>query len=335
MKLQICDPVITSHHFYALPLSIIGSDPKLKPWLYSEFIQIYTCRNREDEKVDIRLYNKDNEMLKYEPLHDAIIAPKRLVYGEQVVDVYKTLLDSEQYIYDFVDKYYIKSFGFNGHFIHDLLLYGYDDDEQAFWCYAYKGSKLSHFMIPYREYIAAYNSEYMQTRHHITVLYRKKDSEYHVSIPRIGVCLEDYLNGVNTYDRESLHKVSLYKPKFGLKVYDELKYVLDYACEYRIDINVPDIYCLYDHKKFMADRVRYLNETQHIICSPELHEKFDRIVNSGKILMMFAIKLNQTGLQKPEDREAFIRRIDILKDVEEEAYTKYYEYNRLAFESVL
>jgi len=50
MKLKICDPAITSHHFYALPLSIIGSDPKLKPWLYSEFIQIYTCRNREDEK---------------------------------------------------------------------------------------------------------------------------------------------------------------------------------------------------------------------------------------------------------------------------------------------
>ena len=103
-------------------------------------------------------------MFKYEPLHEAIIAPKRFVYGESVIDVYKALLDSEQYIYDFVDKYYIKSFGFNRHFIHDLLLYGYDDEKQEFWCYAYNGRKLSHFMIPYREYIAAYNSEYMQTR---------------------------------------------------------------------------------------------------------------------------------------------------------------------------
>lgn len=77
-------------------------------------------------------------MFKYEPLHDAFIAPKWLVYGDQVVDVYKALLDSSNiYIYDFVDKYYIKSFGFNGHFIHDLQLYGYDDAEQAFWTYAY------------------------------------------------------------------------------------------------------------------------------------------------------------------------------------------------------
>ncbi len=335
MKLQICDPVITSHHFYALPLSIIGSDPKLKPWLYSEFIQIYTCRNREDEKADIRLYNKDNEMFKYEPLHDAIIAPKRLVYGEQVIDVYKALLDSEQYIYDFVDKYYIKSFGFTGHFIHDLLLYGYDDEKQAFWAYAYNGSKLSHFMIPYREYIEAYNSEYMQTRHHITVLYRKKDNEYHVSIMRMGDLFKDYLNGVNTYARESLHKVLLYKPKFGLKVYDELNYMLEYACEYRIGINIPDIYCLYDHKKFMADRVRYLNDAKHLMCSSELQEKFNKIENSGRILMMLALKLNKTEFQKQEDQSAFIKHINILKDMEEETYTKYYEYNRLAFESTL
>lgn len=115
MKLPLSVPTITSHHFYALPLAIIGSDPKLKPWQYSEFIQIYTRRNREDEKVEIRLYNKDEEMFKYEPLYDAIITPKRLVYGDQVIDVYKALLNSDQYIYDFVDKYYVKSFGFNIH----------------------------------------------------------------------------------------------------------------------------------------------------------------------------------------------------------------------------
>lgn len=98
----------------------------------------------------------------------------------------------------------------------------------------------------------------------------------------------------NTYDRESLHKVLLYMPKFGIKVYDELKYMLEYACEYRIGINVPDIYCLYDYKKFMADRVRYLNETKHIMCSPELQEKFDWIERFGRILSLLVLKLNQT-----------------------------------------
>ena len=334
MKLQICDPVITSHHFYALPLSIIGSDPKLKPWLYSEFIQIFTCRNREDEKVDIRLYNKDNEMFKYEPLHDAFIAPKRLVYGEQVIDVYKVLLDSEPYIYDFVDKYYIKSFGFSGHFIHDLLLYGYDDEEQAFFAYAYNGSKLSHFKIPYREYIEAYNSNYMQTRHHITVLYRKKNDEYHINIKKIGMYMMDYLNGINAFNRESLHKVNLYKSKFGLGIYDELKYILEYDLDHHLNINIPDIYCLYDHKRFMCERVESLQKASQLGCSPELVEKFYKIKQSGSILAMLSVKLNQTGLHNAEDMKAFIKRIDILREMEEETYTKYYEYNRSIFENV-
>lgn len=334
MKLQICDPVITSHHFYALPLSIIGSDPKLKPWLYSEFIQIYTCRNREDEKTDIRLYNKDNEMFKYEPLHDAFIAPKRLVYGEQVIDVYKALLDSEQYIYDFVDKYYIKSFGFNDHFIHDLLIYGYDDNDQIFLGSAYNGSKLKQFSIPYHEYIEAYNSEYLQTRHHITVLYRKKEGEYHINIKKIGMYMMDYLNGINTFNRESLHKVNLYKPKFGLGIYDELKYILEYDLENHLNINIPDIYCLYDHKKFMCERIESLQKICQLDCSLELMEKFNKIKQSGCILAMLSVKLNQTGLRNDEDLKAFIKRIDILREIEEETYTKYYEYNRSIFENV-
>ena len=240
------------------------------------------------------MYNKDNEMFKYEPLHDAFIAPKRLVYGEQIIDVYKALLDSEQYIYDFVDKYYIKLFGFKNHFIHDLLIYGYDDNEQIFWVLAYNGSKLKKFSVPYSEYIEVYNSEYMQTRHHITMLYRKKDGEYHIK--KIGVYFMDYLHSINTFNRESLHKVNLYKSKFGLDIYDELKYILEYDLENHLKINIPDLYCLYDHKRFMCERVGSLQKISQLDCLPELAEKFNKIKQSGSILAMLAIKLNQTGL---------------------------------------
>lgn len=57
---------------------------------------MYTCCIQE-EKVDVRLYNKDNEVFKHEPLHEAVITPKRLVYGEQIVDVCRSLMNSEQY----------------------------------------------------------------------------------------------------------------------------------------------------------------------------------------------------------------------------------------------
>lgn len=46
MKLDIGVPVITSHHYYALPLAIICGEARLKPWVYSEFVQWYTYRDR-------------------------------------------------------------------------------------------------------------------------------------------------------------------------------------------------------------------------------------------------------------------------------------------------
>lgn len=334
VKITISVPTITSHHFYALPLAIIGSEDKFKPWIYSEFIQMYTFRVREEEKVDVRLYNKDNEMFKYEPLHEAIIAPKRLVYGEQIIDVYKAMLNSEQYIYDFVDKYYIKSYGFEENYIHDLLIYGYDDDRQMFYAYAYNGNKLRKFDIPYNEYIAAYNSEYMQSRLHITTLYRKKDEEFHVNINKIGTYLRDYLNGVNTYNRESLQKVELYKPQFGLNMYDELKYMIDYAREKMIKVDMPNIYCVYDHKRLMRERIIYLDEHTDLKCSDDLKDKFQSLEQSGNIFALLSMKLNVKKMNSMNDYNHLMKRIDILKETEEEAYNKYYEYNRSVFENV-
>lgn len=51
MKLAIGTPVITSHHYYALPLAIICGDDALKRWVYSEFVQWYTYRDREDGRM--------------------------------------------------------------------------------------------------------------------------------------------------------------------------------------------------------------------------------------------------------------------------------------------
>lgn len=142
----------------------------------------------------------------------------------------------------------------------------------------------------------------------------------------------DYVGSVNSYDRESLHRVFLYKPEFGLKIYDELKYMLEYVCSYRLDIDIPN--CLYGHKRFMKSRVGYLNETAQLSCPPDLQKKFERIEKSAGILAMLAMKMNQTGLQGEDDRRAFIKRVDSLKAIEEEAYTSYYERNCSVFENV-
>lgn len=331
MKLPISMPAITSHHFYALPLAIIGSSQATVNWIYSEFVQLFTSRNKEDNESIIHLYNYKDDMFKYEPLDDSRILPKRLIYGESIIDTYKRILDCGQYIYDFVDKYYIKSFQKEKNYIHDLLLYGYDDDKKIFNVFAFQTRKLIEFEIPYDEYIAAYNSEYMASRFHLTILYRLKDKEYGIDIKKIGYYLLDYMEGINTYNRESLHDVVLYKPRFGIEIYDEIKDILKLQHELKMEVRLPDIYCLYDHKRFMVERAKYLNEHSTIKCSDEMLEEFKAVEQEAQYIVMLSIKVNKKSFNGKTDIKDLLSHIDILKEKEKTIYTKYYENNKEVF----
>ncbi len=95
--------------------------------------------------------------------------------GGEIISLLKTLLNNGFYIYDFVDHYYLKIFGYTGHYIHDLLVFGYDDEQGVLHVYGYFMGKLQQFLIPYSDYQNAYESEYHKGREHLTVLYTKKE----------------------------------------------------------------------------------------------------------------------------------------------------------------
>ncbi len=332
MKLDIAAPVITSHHYYALPLAVICSEVGLRQWIYSEFVQWHTYRDREDERTRVSLYMDRNERYVYGPLHETVVMPKQLVGGKDVASVFKGLLDDGQYIYDFVDHYYIRSLKRDRHAMHDVLIYGYDDSLQVFRVYAYNGTKLAEVDVPYAEYGEAYDSDYQRGQVHCTVLYRKKDAEFHPDIRRIGGHLLDYLDGLNTYDREAPLLVDLYKPRFGLDVYDELKYNLQYMRDMNLPLDIPEMYCLYEHKRFMHERAVYLDGHTDVRCPDGLKDRFAEIEDVGRIIAMLALKLNRKGLSSEKDFDSLMHRFEAIKELEKAAFSEYYEHNRSVFE---
>lgn len=333
MKLSLAMPTITSHHYYALPLAIIGSDPSLKPWIYSEFVQWYSFRNLEEQRMHMRLYNNKNELHLYEPLHSTVYMSNLLTDGDRIIDVLKALIANNHYIYDFVDSYYISADPRSHHWMHDILLYGFDDKSAVLHAFAYIGNKLEQFDIPYLEYETIYNSDYQKEHVRYTVLYRKKDAAFYPNIQRIGNHLLDYLGGINTYNRESPLEVQLYRPQFGLDVYNELKYDVQYARDWNVDIDVPDLYCVYDHKRLMLERVVYLDENTDLKCSSDLKNKFSEIVDNARIMIMLVLKLNRKMFSSATDYNNLLQRFDMLRELEKDVYTAYYEYNRSVFEN--
>ena len=67
----------------------------------------------------------------------------------------------------------------------------------------------------------------------------------------------------------------------GIDTYPEFDELIDYAIQNNYkNLRRSDMYCLYEHKKVMFDRVVYLNERDFLKASSELIEEFESIKNS-------------------------------------------------------
>jgi len=331
-KLTVAEPPKTSHQFLALPLSIIFTSEKdILNWYYSNFIQIYTARFH-DENVIVRLYDNEDQN-DYEPLQNVKISGSRLQVGDEIIEMYKRFIDNEYYIYTFCDDAYISTMNIIVHRMHDILIHGYDDETENFNVYAYNGPKLVEFNVSYEDFIKAYESDFTRDYGHLTVLYKKKNQEFNINIEKIKWHLLDYYEGVNTLKRERPYGAAHYKAQWGIKIYDELIHLCDLRIQKNRNIGMAEIYCFYEHKKDMVNRVRYLNEHTPLKCTESILKLFEETEKSAKRFANFINKIKMKGYNT-QDFEKIEQRIKHVEELDKEALSRYIEYNKEEFKRI-
>jgi hypothetical protein len=68
-------------------------------------------------------------------------------------------------------------------------------------------------------------------------------------------------------------------------------------------------------------------------CPNDLKNKFAEIENAAKIMIMLVMKLNQKGLSNEINYNSLMHRFGVIKELEKNAFSEYYEYNRSVFEN--
>ena len=175
--LPICmAPAIRSLGFYAFPLSIIQSnEQQFTPWLYNEFTQIYATVPMNDDFV-IKFYSRQED---YNHDYQPLIAHKMILSDlimEDVLALYRTMLQNHYYVYTFVDKWYLSAYELKDHWWHDLMLYGFDDQEKVFYAEGYVNNYIRTFLIPYNEMEAACrDGAKLAAQEQYVVFYRLRD----------------------------------------------------------------------------------------------------------------------------------------------------------------
>ena len=245
-------------------------------------------------------------------------------------------IDEGWYIYTDADMFYIDDSDSyeQYHYQHDLMIYGYDDEN--FYIYMYDKNKLTPHKVSYIHFMNGYFSDYTKEKEPLyrnrAILFRPNNVTAEVNVTKIKLHMHDYLNGVETFAREypnifnpdslTVHGIDTYAEFVNLieqNLLDEEKY-----------LRRTDFYSLYEHKKVMLDRVKYLKDKNVLSLSNELEAEFAALTSISNKIMLLSLKHNavHTNEQKNTILDNVKAMINDLKSKEESTWNRYIEENK-------
>ena len=133
MELSLSEPKMNSFLLTALPEAVLREDRRLLPWVYENFINIYSLPNGILMYTGLSLRSTLARGEAF--LHYAIPQNTREATEFSVVDFCrKQMTEAGNYIYVFLDESKLSAMPSYQHksYIHDSLLYGYDADRNGF-----------------------------------------------------------------------------------------------------------------------------------------------------------------------------------------------------------
>jgi hypothetical protein len=318
MKLPIILSPIQTHHYILFPLAVIFNYEDLMPWFYSNYIQVFSIDvNERIEELQLHFFK--NRLTYKEFAHKEFVVDGlvdyplkmhilykdhmdryfRLLKCSTAVDMVKKCLDCGYYVYTNVDKFYIpETFMYqNTHFLHDLFLFGYDDEKQCFHTLYYnERSMMTEHEVPYDKFEIAYANDLIDIRNNQKDFHLYKKSphiKYKFQIDDVLVYLDEYLHSKSSVKRFWPETGDL-RYTWGMSTYNKLVEYIDVTINKehpRCDLRIFTL--LHDHKRCMSLRIEFLMNIGYIknIAFLEDYRCYEK---TSKKIFMNIIKYNQT-----------------------------------------
>ena len=282
------DPPIKGYLGYAIPLSIVfAHDDSYLPSLYNNYIMPIS-------KKDFSTFEQaDNDwMLQREGVFkvNTMVLPKYLLQSrDAMLELMFRLIENKSYILTKSNEYYIpgrnayKAFNFD----HENLVYGFDMEKQQFNIASYKsdgyygGSPIS-----FDEYFDAlkYNEF---TDFTFNIFTRVPDYKPRFDIEKCSSYLCDYLSGSNRkYD------LSQDKYCFGIDAVKNLYFYIEHIKASEKGLAVRYFYFLWENKKLMYDRIKYMAENGYVKGNLNLYDEYAQVVNDSEMIKNLSLKYN-------------------------------------------
>ncbi|MCL2424709.1 MAG: BtrH N-terminal domain-containing protein [Oscillospiraceae bacterium] len=308
--LDVKQPLISCYTAYGTLFSILPK--QLDSWIYSNFIQLVY-----NKLWGTYTFEGHRFVLKDCPGIVFHTSPRDKIMNDEktLIDMIKSAIDAGEYVYLFVDKYYIsadKLYHGKKHFEHEILVYGYDqDNDLMFVADNFADGKFAFSSCPSGDIDKAFmrlktNNEYAK---HFGTLIVRPDVNYSLDIEKIKHDMNAFLSSQKSYYMRKEQDMI-----FGVKIFENLKKQIICCAAYGMPLDVRAFHMIYEHLLLMEERVRYMVRENYMTDVSELCEFVRDTKESAFLLRNCVIKYNVR--RKENMFESILSKLCQLKDDE-------------------
>jgi hypothetical protein len=301
-KLHLEIPPIIGYLHHAYQLSIAQEHPSFPQWFSTNYIQLrYYPKTNWLNFYRLELYNG----FEYCPLLDFQMLKNEFLKTNQIniIDLVINCIKNGYYIWLYIDEYYDPNrMYFNySHVIHESLLYGYNLNTNCFYSAGFNQQKNYSFSeISFSDFSRAFNA----TADHLPIKILKPNEKAicEFDIKNVKDVLNDYINSENTSRRNELINNITSDCVYGLDIYKYLKLYFESLLDNGNLSDIRMLHILWEHKKCMLLRIKYLSKNEHLNNSETIISKYETIQKKVLIMRNMQMKYNMTGNKKIIDR---------------------------------
>lgn len=303
-------PILACYPLHANLLSVISNYECSQNWIYNYYIQLVCPRDYFERGMRLDFYStllwKSCPYVYYQRISRELISYK----WKSIIEFTMDSIDLGYYVYFNVDTFFISNYTNHGinHRIHDIFIYGYDFNKNLFnVADNFKKGKYSYESATFSDILEGYNNIDLTSRVDWMdgvelISFRKKDNyfderiheyKFDVTLAKNFIC--DYLYSRNTLKRYNMPSEQWRSGDdwaYGFEIYDLIQnYIEDFANE-KVAYDIRPLHVLWEHKKLMSLRIKYLEANSLIYDSDLIYQGFVEIEKKTLLARNLWIKLD-------------------------------------------
>ena len=310
-KLPLADPLIHVYPHHANLNAILLTSEYELPMVFNNYIPL--IYDKEIERMDFLTgYDIEAHIMSYPLCMNHAVSRELAEHCQKdITEFLETCIEEDYYIHCLVDTYYIHAYEETygaSHFMHNILLYGYDGQNQMFYVAdCFTEGKYSFAEISYEEFKRGFAISGFDWLEGIRLI--KKREAPHIAIwydiPHLKEQIAYYTEGIYVpspvyVERKLVPEDSRYA--YGISVYDETAAYIRLIHEEQRNFDVRILYVLYDHAKLMAYMAKQLCLRGQLNHADEIHRLFCRLKDMLYELNISVIKFNMKSTDKSAEK---------------------------------